>query len=205
MQILKSTLLGAALLTMLTAACTVTTHGPGDDDDGNGSSSSSGGIGIGSSSSGGSSSGGSSSSGAPAANVSNTAYDALYDTKDSPSADPAKIGGLWKYAEDGVDQGVAIHLEIRLEIRDGKIKFTSRCSAEGYTTVTAGVTASGTAADNVLTVTDAGGSDKRTSTGPAGKPPISCSAKLTGPGKGSYELKAPNLIIFDTEFTKVTD
>ena len=55
MQILKSTLLGAALLTMLTAACTVTTHGPGDDYDGNGSTSSSGGIGIGSSSSGGSS------------------------------------------------------------------------------------------------------------------------------------------------------
>jgi len=95
--------------------------------------------------------------------------------------------------------------QARIQFKDGKIQFASRCTGPGYEMVTVGVTVSATWADSKITVSDPGGQDQKTSNGPTGKPPLVCVAKLTGPGSTSYSLGDSKLQTLGFSFTKITD
>jgi len=94
---------------------------------------------------------------------------------------------------------------VRLDIHANDVKFATRCSSTGYQTVTVGVETPVTVSDGDLAIAGSGGSFTRTGAGPSGKPPMNCTAKLTGPGSTPYSLLDGELDVFGMEFTKIAD
>lgn len=128
-------------------------------------------------------------------------HNRLYDVAASATADSTRIEGVWEFTEDKGDYT----LLARLEVRDGKLHFASRCSGAGYQTITVGVIVKASWGDGKITVPEAGGSDEQTSPGPNGKAPLICTSKLNGPGTSPYVLENKKLETLGYTFTKVTD
>ncbi|MBX3230446.1 MAG: hypothetical protein KIT84_03065 [Labilithrix sp.] len=128
-------------------------------------------------------------------------YEPLYSVSVSSSADTTKLDGLW---ETAVNNGGA-NLLARVQFKDGKILFASRCSGDGYETVTVGITVNATWDDKSITVSDAGGQDSKTSNSSTGKPPVLCIAQLKGPGTSPYAIEDAKLETLGYTFTKVAD
>jgi hypothetical protein len=131
-------------------------------------------------------------------------YDPLFDVS-AGSADASKVVGLWETTQTAEAQGVVATSHQRIEIREASVKLANRCSAEGYETITVGVTVSSEIGDGTITTPDKGGTVTKSSNGPAGKPPLGCTVQLQGPGQLQFALGADKLQIAGASFTKVSD
>jgi hypothetical protein len=131
-------------------------------------------------------------------------YDPLFDVA-AGSADASNVVGLWETTQTTEAQGVVATSHQRIEIRDASVKLANRCSADGYETVTVGVTVSAEIGDGTITTPDKGGAVTKASNGPAGKPALGCTVQLQGPGQLQFALGADKLQIAGASFTKVSD
>jgi hypothetical protein len=145
-----------------------------------------------------------SSSSTPSSSAGNE-YDPVFDVAPSGSADASNVVGLWETTKTAESQGVVATSHQRIEIRETTVKLANRCSAEGYETVTVGVTINAQVGDGAITTQDKGGTVTKMSNGPAGKPPIGCQVQLQGPGQLPFALGADKLQIAGASFTKVSD
>lgn len=134
-------------------------------------------------------------------------YDPLYQHQPGggSSVDTNALYGLWETSLTNISAGVTLRSHVRLSIRDGEIRFANRCSADGYETVTVGITVNTTLVDEQLSIPDRGGSASKEMEGPSGSPTATCIASITGPGTVEYALGAGQLQAFGIAFDKVTD
>ncbi len=147
----------------------------------------------------------SSSSSSSSSGTSTAEYDPLFTTAQAPSTDATKTIGLWETTQQTTQDGVTINELSRIDIRASAIKWAIRCSADGYPTVTTGLTVNATVDAMSITVNDKGGTASQTVDGPAGKPPMLCGVQLQGPGKMAYVLGNGKLQLGNASFTKITD
>lgn len=128
-------------------------------------------------------------------------YDPLFDAPQGAGLHTDDIVGLWETTQAS-DVG---QLQVRALFRDGRIQLANRCSADGYETVTVGVTVQATFANGKISVADKGGIVQTSSKGPSGKPDVICNVKLTGPGDAPYALGAGMLQALGFSMAKISD